>query len=182
VIVKVFLIGYRGAGKSTVAQPLAQRMGGDWVDTDQEIEARAKMKISDIFKDQGEEVFRDLEERVILDLLIDDDLQVLALGGGAVIRKATRERILSAGKVIWLKASAETLYDRILADEAAGQRRPNLTHGGGFQEVQEVLAEREPIYYETADYTIETEGKTPEDIAALILQVIDSDHDATTWS
>ena len=173
------LIGYRGSGKTAVAQLAARRLGWDWVDADVEIELRAGKSIAAIFADEGEPRFRDLETAVLGDL-VQRDRTVLALGGGVVLREKNRLLLRSScgpdgGKIVWLKASPETLHQRIEADTAAAARRPKLTADGGLQEVRQLLAAREPFYRQTADVEIDTQGQTmemvAEQVAALVKQL-----------
>jgi shikimate kinase len=163
----VTLIGSRGCGKSSVGRLLANRLGWDFADADAELENRAGKSIQQIFADDGETAFRDLEEQAVADLLQRDRL-VLAAGGGAVLREATRERIASAGPAVWLTASPETLYARIHADDTTADRRPDLTDRGGLEEVRTLLAQREPVYRDTANIVADTEHKTVEQIAGEI--------------
>jgi shikimate kinase len=164
----IFLIGYRGTGKSTVARELAARLGFDWIDADDEIERRAGKSIADIFADDGEPAFRALESNVVADLCC---LQrtVVALGGGAVMSEANRTAVRLGGMVIWLRASVETLAKRMAADESTKSRRPNLTTCGGLSEIETILATREPIYRACAAFEVDTEGKSPAAIAEEIL-------------
>jgi shikimate kinase len=166
----VTLIGYRGSGKSSVGRLLAERLKWSFRDADSELEKRARKTIRKIFAEDGEGLFRDLEEEVITDLLTQDQL-VLATGGGAVLRKTTRKRLQSAGPVIWLTASAETLHQRINADATTGERRPDLTDQGGLQEIQSLLTERNPIYQQIASIVVDTEGKS-------VVEIIDAIWDA----
>src|SRR3954464_5808418 len=123
----VALIGYRGSGKSAVAQQAALRLGWDWVDADVELELRAGKSIAAIFADDGEQVFRDTETAVLRELL-KRDRTLLALGGGVVLREENRRMLRAAGGMtIWLSASPETLCARILADSTTAARRPSLT-------------------------------------------------------
>jgi len=163
----VTLIGSRGCGKSSAGRVLASRIGWEFADADAELEARAGKSIQQIFADDGEAAFRDLEEQTVADLLQRERL-VLAAGGGAVMRDATRGRIATAGPVIWLTASPETLYARIHADDTTAERRPDLTDRGGLEEVRALLAQREPVYRGTADIVIDTEQKTVAQIAGEI--------------
>lgn len=167
---RVFLIGYRGTGKSTVARLLALRLGCDWVDADVEIELRAGKSIAAIFADDGEPVFRDLESQVVAELARRQN-SVVALGGGVVLRAENR-RAIAVGTVVWLKASAETILGRLARDPATSERRPNLTTQGGRDEVVKLLAEREPIYRGCADFQVDTDGKNPAEIADEILALI----------
>jgi shikimate kinase len=162
------LIGYRGAGKSTVARVLALTLGWDWIDADVEIELRAGKSIAAIFADDGEGAFRDLESLVVADLCLRQR-HVLAVGGGAVLRPENRQALRRAGFVAWLRVSAETVLARLAADPATAARRPNLTAAGGEAEVRQLIEARQPIYDEAADCSIVTDGKSPERIAAEIL-------------
>lgn len=169
----IALIGYRGSGKTAAAQLAALRLGWDWVDADVEIELRAAKSIAEIFAFAGEKQFRDLESAVLADL-VQRDRTILALGGGVVLRKENRQLLRSAveagrGKIVWLGASAETLWERIQADPQTAARRPNLTASGGVEEVRRLLGEREPLYRECADLTIDTEGKSAAQVAEEIV-------------
>jgi shikimate kinase len=163
----IFLIGYRGTGKTTVARLLAQRLGRESVDADQEIERRAGKLIAAIFADDGEAVFRDLEAAVVADLARTS--LVVSTGGGAVLRAATRDAMQAAGPIVWLTATVDTIASRIATDAATARLRPNLTAIGGKAEIATVLAQRTPIYEACATFVVDTEGKTPAEVADLIL-------------
>jgi shikimate kinase len=160
----VFLIGYRGTGKSTVARELAGRLGYLSVDADEIIETTAGKSIAAIFSDDGEEIFRDLEASIVARLAQRPKL-VAALGGGAVVREVNRRVICAAGPVVWLTASVDTMLARIAADEATARRRPNLTSAGGRGEIESLLAVRTPLYRECATLVVDTEGKTAAEVA-----------------
>jgi shikimate kinase len=165
----IFLIGYRGTGKSAVAQALAERLGCDWVDADDEVERRAGKSVVEIFSQDGEAAFRDLEAQVVADLCLRTQ-SVVALGGGAVLRDDNRAAIQAAGPVLWLIASVDTIVARLAADESTASRRPNLTDAGGRAEIDAVLAQRTPIYRGCATLTVDTEGKTPAEVADEIVK------------
>jgi shikimate kinase len=164
----VALIGYRGTGKSTVAQQLALRLGWDWVDADVEIELRAGKSIAAIFADAGEAAFRDLESDAVAELC-RRERTAIALGGGAVLREENRAAIARCGAIVWLQASVDTLVERQAADATTAARRPNLTNLGVRQEVEQLLAQRTPIYRACATLEVDTEGKSPAEISAEIL-------------
>lgn len=164
----VFLIGYRGTGKTTGARLVAEALGWDWVDADAVLEARFGRTIRQVFAEEGEAAFRDKEEAV-LEELCRRRHYVIATGGGVVLRPANRERLRAAGCVVWLTADAETIWHRLQADAATAQRRPDLTVGG-LAEVQELLRDREPLYRECADLQMDTAGRTPDEVARRILQ------------
>src|SRR5262245_25645065 len=104
----VCLIGYRGTGKTTVAQLLSERIGWNWIDADAALEQRAGQSIREIFQQHGEKAFRDLETETVLDLTQRERL-VIALGGGAILREQNF-RAIRRGLVIWLQADPSTIW------------------------------------------------------------------------
>jgi shikimate kinase len=164
----IALIGYRGTGKSTVARELAQRLDWQWVDADEQLEARAGCSIAEIFAKEGEGAFRELESLLLVELLGRPDA-VLATGGGVVLREENRQALERADLVVWLKATVETICRRMAEDTTTAARRPNLTTQGGAAEVARLLAEREPFYRQCAQFEVDTEGHSAAEIATLIL-------------
>src|SRR5581483_8371820 len=125
----IFLIGYRGTGKSTVARELARQLAWQWVDADALLEQRHGRSIAQIFADEGETGFRD-KESAILDELCARREQVIATGGGVVLRAENRARLKAAGLSVWLTADADTIWQRLQMDTTTAGRRPALTVGG----------------------------------------------------
>ncbi len=166
------LIGYRATGKTTLARLLAERLGWDWIDADVEIERVAGKTIAEIFSEDGEPVFRDIEARVIADLTGRSKL-VIAAGGGAPLREESRKAMREGGQVVWLQASAETIHARMTGDATTSTRRPSLTDRGPLDEILHVMSAREPIYRESAHLEIDTEGKLPESLVDEILGRVD---------
>jgi shikimate kinase len=164
----VTLIGYRGTGKTSVAGPLAVRLGFRAVDADAEIERRAGRTIREIFADEGESGFRAREHDVMAEYLAQDRL-VIAAGGGAVLDPDTRARIRAAGPAVWLRATIETIERQVAADATTRDRRPNLTTTGGRNEIEELLALREPIYRQCATLTVDIDGRP---IAAIVEEIL----------
>ncbi|QEG36740.1 shikimate kinase [Bythopirellula goksoeyrii] len=160
----IALIGLRGTGKTTVAQLLALRTGWDWVDADVEVELSAGKSIAAIFADDGEAAFRDLEAKVVSELCRRSQA-ILALGGGAVLRKENRDCLAGCQAVVWLKATPETLAGRLETDSTTAERRPNLTNHGGRTEIEVLLDQRDPIYRGCATLEVDTEEKQPAEIA-----------------
>ena len=165
----ITLIGYRGTGKSTLAAPLARRLGWDWIDADVELERRAGRSIKEIFATDGEPEFRRLERELIAELLQRDRL-VVAAGGGAIINEATRSDLKSSGPIIWLQASVDAIERRLATDPTTGQRRPSLTATGGRAEIERLLATREPLYRECATIIVDAEASEPEQLVELVLK------------
>lgn len=163
------LIGYRGTGKTTIAQLLAQQLGWQWVDLDERIEQAAGRSIAEIFAQHGEPEFRRIESEVLA-AHAGLDLAILATGGGIVLAPANREQLARMSAVVWLTASPTTLWQRIHGDTTTGSRRPNLTAQGGLAEIEHLLQVRTPLYRECATLEVDTEGRSPGDVAAEIVQ------------
>lgn len=164
----LYLIGYRGSGKSTVAPLVAQRLGWSVADTDDDVEARSKLSIAEIFSQHGEAEFRQRESRSLTEWSNREN-HVISLGGGAPMSPDNRKQMEHSGKTVWLKADATSLWQRIQGDKATTDRRPDLTQQGGRAEVESLLVQRNPVYEACADYTIEIGSLTPQEIADRIV-------------
>lgn len=160
----IVLIGYRGTGKTSVAEALSRRLGCEWEDSDRLVEQATGKLIAEIFADQGEAAFRQYESEQLERICRRKHL-VLAVGGGAVLRQSNRQLLRAFGRIVWLTASPVTLEKRIRGDERSAESRPNLTNSGGLNEIQQVLAQRTPIYRACADWEVDTEEKTPGEVA-----------------
>ncbi len=102
---------------------------------------------------------------------------VVAPGGGAVLREASRDAMRAAGPVVWLTAGVDAVAARLAADAATDNRRPNLTSAGGRAEIEAVLAERTPIYRACATFVVDTEGKSPAEVADEIIARLRDQHE-----
>ncbi|MDE0936987.1 MAG: shikimate kinase [Mariniblastus sp.] len=170
----LYLIGYRGSGKSTVAPLVAQALSASgplWetVDADDAVEEIAGTSIFEIFSKFGEAKFRELESKVVESLSVENQL-VVSLGGGAPVIEVNRRRIRATGKSIWLRAEAELLWERISVDHRSQQQRPNLTSSGGLDEVIQLLEDRNPIYAQCADFIVDIGRQRPQEIAGQIVE------------
>ena len=165
---RLFLVGYRGTGKSAVGRHLAAALGWSFADADALIEAAAGRSIADLFRDVGESGFRERESAVLAALCRAEN-HVVATGGGVVLRQANRDLLKGSGYVAWLTATPEMIWSRLQSDPATAARRPNLTASGGLQEVLDLLAVREPLYREVADAAFPTDDRSPEQVADAIL-------------
>jgi shikimate kinase len=155
----IVLIGFMGAGKTTVGNLLAERLGLPFTDSDLIIEQRSGRSVPQIFAEDGEPAFRALEHQVIADLL-DGPALVLALGGGATEHPGTRDRLARA-QVVYLRVGYEQAMQRVGGD----QGRPLLAR----PDVAATYQRRLPLYAELATLTVSTDGRHPEAISQDIL-------------
>lgn len=162
------LIGYRGTGKSVVATRLAEKLPMTVVSLDEEIEREAALSIPEIVKKHGWSWFRDLESEIIKRHSAMDNL-ILDTGGGVVLRKENVRNLARNGRIFWLKASVATIAARI----QDSSNRPSLTGAASFlEEIEEVLAERLPLYRASANYEIDTDLLSIKEVADLIVRQI----------
>ncbi len=147
----ISLIGLPGSGKSTVGRQLARRLGRAFVDSDHVIEERLGCSIREYFEREGEDRFRDVEEAVI-DELTQQDGGVLSTGGGSVLRPNNRLHLRERGQVVYLKSNPDELFRRLRHDV----NRPLLQVADPLTRLRELHAARDPLYRETAHFTIET--------------------------
>jgi len=170
----LILIGYRATGKTTLARLLAERLNALWYDSDLLIENRAGKSIARIFAEDGEPVFRDWEaeeiEKIVLDSQRTGQRIVLATGGGAILRESTRLFLKKYGFVVWLTASKETIYRRMILDATSTERRPDLTNLPAEEEIAFLLKKRKPFYEETANLSVDTENVSLESLVETILE------------
>jgi shikimate kinase len=164
----IVLVGYRGTGKSAVAELLAQQCGLRVVHLDAEIESKAGKTIPQIVAERGWPGFRDLEEEVVQAFASQDGL-VIDCGGGVVEREGNFDCLRQAGPVIWLQASPATIVTRIGGDD----QRPSLTGTKSFtDEVVEVLERRTPLYKRMAHAAVNTDvldiGQVADEVRAKV--------------
>ena len=168
----LFLIGYRGTGKTTTARLLADKLGWSWIDADALLEERAGKTIRQIFADEGESTFRNQESAILQELSRFDD-HVIATGGGVILRQENRD-CLKQGTVVWLHAAADVLWQRLQDDAATGERRPNLAQGG-LAEIEEMLRVRMPLYEACCDFAVDA-SQPPEGVAEAIFCLLLQSH------
>jgi len=165
---KIILTGYRATGKSSIGKILADLLGFSFVDTDQVIEKRQGEAIAEMVGRGGWDLFRRKEEDTILELARSKN-SVIATGGGAVMHEKAWAELRKNGLAVWLTADVNTICRRLAADSETDDQRPPLTEMGTMDEISMVLENRRPLYEKSSDLTVNTEGKTPEEVAEVIL-------------
>ncbi len=154
-----------GAGKSTAGRQLAHALGVGFVDADHVIEQRLGCSIRSFFEREGEAAFRDIEQQVIADIVAQPP-QIIATGGGAVLREANRQSLREGSTVVYLRATPEERFRRLRHDT----QRPLLQVADPLARLRELFAVRDPLYLETAHTVIET-GRPS--VQALVRQVVE---------
>jgi shikimate kinase len=164
----IFLVGPMGAGKSTIGRHLADIFNLPFVDIDSEIESRAGADIQWIFDMEGEQGFRDRECKVLLDLAGKAQPTVIATGGGIVLRDENRAVLERSGKVIYLSATAEQLFERTRRDKS----RPLLQVEDRRTVIAELVATRDPLYRQVADLIFPSGSMQPNKLAKKLAEAL----------
>jgi len=165
----VFLVGLMGSGKTTIGRLLARRLGKRFVDSDHAIEARTGASIPWIFEIEGEASFRRREAEMIRELTGHEGI-VLATGGGAVLDPASRALLAERGTVIYLRAGIGSILQRTSHDK----NRPLLQTADPRRKLEQLLAQREPLYREIADLVIDTGRPNVQSMVQTILEQLDA--------
>lgn len=174
---QIVLLGARGSGKTTVGRAVANHFGCEFVDVDDVIVTRAGKTIAQIFADDGEPAFRDLESAVVEDVLRWTDDRVISLGGGSIVRESNRDLLArSSAYRYYLRATPEVLDERIRADPRTAANRPALTkYTAGVDEIRHLLAAREPLYRQVKTHEIDVTHLSPHQVAKMIIAEVQSD-------
>ncbi len=166
----LFIVGFMGAGKSTVARLVADALGMPCMDLDTEIERAAGCGIAEIFESGGEQSFRDLEEAA-LNALEGREPHVVACGGGIVVRPANRVTLKQLGTVAYLTVTASEALARV----GDAHTRPLLSGPSGSMAATALLEARETLYGSVADIEIDTVARTAEEVAAALFEVLEGE-------
>jgi shikimate kinase len=163
----IVLMGFMGAGKTTIGKKLAKALEYEFIDTDEWIEKEQGRKISNIFAEDGEVVFRDMETDLLKRLQNSEEKFVLSVGGGMPVREENRALLRNLGIVIYLKTSKEEIIRRVSGDK----NRPLLQGGDLEEKVTKLMNAREQIYVETAHVEVITDGKNPLEVIEEIIKL-----------
>jgi len=164
----IVLIGMRGSGKTTAGKILAQKLGREFIEMDELITRKAGFSIPEIVARHGWGKFRDIEEEITSEAAGRDNI-INASGGGVVTREKNIIKLKKNGILVWLQANVNTLVSRTGEDTD----RPPLVEGRTRREDMELtIKERKPLYQQAADLTVNTENKTPEEVADLVINLL----------
>ena len=165
----IFLIGYRCTGKTSVGRSLAKSLGRPFLDADSELVKEQNLNISEIVRKQGWDAFRKIESDIIKRVCALDD-HVVATGGGAVLNDKNVKHMKRSGKLVWMKATPETIKKRILQDKNTEDFRPPLTSRGSFEEIHETLLNRNPFYEKAMNFDVDTDGIGIDEVCNAIIK------------
>lgn len=163
----IILIGFMGAGKTTVGKRLSSELGLVLIDTDQRIEEEQQRSISDIFAAEGEAYFRQLETQQ-LKKLIQEEQAVISVGGGLPVQSVNQPLLKQLGRTIYLKARKETLVKRLQGSTT----RPLLQGGRLEEKIASLMEAREAVYEKVADVILETDDKTLNEVAESVKELV----------
>ena len=164
----IVLVGFMGTGKSAVGRVIAQKLEFHFIDTDDVIEQTSKAKISDIFAEHGEDYFRDLESQAVKSVALMKN-QVVATGGGVVLRPSNIDLLRTGGPIFCLNATPKAIWDRVRSSRS----RPLLRGPEPLKKIETLLDKRAP-YYALADHQIETTGVSVDRVADEIISYMES--------
>ena len=155
----IFLVGFMGVGKSTIAKELKKILDMNLVEMDARIVHEQGMSINEIFEKYGENHFRDIESKLVLDIG-DEGNTIVSCGGGVVLRPENVEHMRQSGKVVYLTATPESIFERV----KNGNERPILNGNMNVEYIKGLMEKRKPFYEAAADIMIETDNKSIEKI------------------
>lgn len=150
----IILIGFMGSGKTTFGKWLSNSYGYEFLDTDEYIEQKEKRIIKDIFAQDGEEVFRDMETATVKELIGKLDNTVISVGGGLPVRDINRKLLKELGFVVYLETSRDELLRRLSSDTS----RPLLAGGNLSERIDSLMSARKDLYEDAADFVLKTDG------------------------
>lgn len=165
----IILTGFMGTGKTTLGKKLARKLDYQFIDTDVEIERRAGKTVGDIFEDDGEASFRQMEQDLVRDLARQQGL-IISTGGGLVMNPDNVTTLNGCGLIVCLTATPEEIFERVSAQQ---QVRPLLLEDDPRKKIEQLLTQREPVYSQFEQ--LSTSGKSPDELVARLLELASQD-------
>jgi shikimate kinase len=170
----IYLIGYRGAGKTAVGRCLSAALGRPFCDMDEELARRCAGTIREFVGRHGWPAFRG-EEKALLQEIARQSGRVVSTGGGVVLDAENVSAMRRSGRVVWLRAAAKTIRERLQADEGTPDNRPALSASMPLdEEIRSTLSERTPLYRQAMDFSVATDGRPVEDICRTISELLEA--------
>ncbi len=166
----IALVGLPGSGKSSVGRHMAKRVRTLWIDTDSVVERKSGLSVQDLFQNEGEPYFRDLESAVLIESL-QTEPAIVSTGGGIVIRQLNRALLREKAAVVYLHAKPQQLYKRLRRDT----KRPLLQVEDPLERLLELYQQRDPLYRETAHYTVEIGAPSVFQLVTQIIGLLQAD-------
>jgi shikimate kinase len=160
------LIGLMGAGKTTVGERCAELLDRAFLDTDELVVAAAGIPFDELWAAEGEQGFRARERVAVVDVVASPEPLVISCGGGTVLDPDNRQSLRERGVVVWLKASSAALASRLTGEDT----RPLLAGGDRTATLERLSAQREPAYEGAAHLSVDTEGRTVDEVAARVVE------------
>jgi len=157
-----------GAGKTTVGQALAERLGRPYVDSDEQVQRNTGRTVPEIFEQDGEAAFRAEEKRALAQAVAGDEPAVVSVAGGAVLDPDNRRLLRESGTVVWLRAEVETLARRV----GTGEGRPLLPADDPEESLRRIYEGREEIYAALADVVVDVDDLSPEEAVERIVEAV----------
>ncbi|MCP4160133.1 MAG: shikimate kinase [Deltaproteobacteria bacterium] len=167
----IFLIGYRCTGKTTVGQLLSEYLKWPFIDSDDEVEKEYNRTISEMVEEEGWDKFRKREKEAIRNISFLDKT-IVSTGGGVILNSSNISNLRRSGIVVWLTASKETIFERMVSDVNTASKRPSLLDTDLEAEINETLSKRTPLYEKSCDFSINTDEINLEDISINIVNTI----------
>lgn len=164
----IVLTGYMGSGKTSVGKELAGRLSCEFIDTDELIVLQQNRTINEIFDQEGEDAFRQMETDLLRELLSNNKPAVISCGGGMPVREINRQLLSAIGSVIYLRSKPETIYNRVLGDT----QRPLLKGGDLMKKIENMLEIRNPLYEAGAGICVDTDELSPQGVCDCILELL----------
>lgn len=162
----LFLIGFMGCGKSTMARILSEKTGAELIEMDETIEKEAGMSINEIFEKHGEQHFRDLESQLV-ERIMKKGGAVVSCGGGAILREENVWNMKKNGKIVYFSATPETIFKRV----RHSTNRPLLNGNMNVEYISELMGKRLPLYEKAADITIVVDEKNKQEVIDELMQI-----------
>jgi shikimate kinase len=173
---RLILVGLRGAGKTTVGRRVSELLDRRFLDLDEALEEAEGRTIARLVTEEGWSGFRARESAMLMKAC-EDEAEVLAVGGGAVLDPENVRLLKQGGVVVWLQATPKELVRRLQNDPATAHRRPPLTEGPLEMELKVLALDREPLYRAVSHHKLDTTTLTPEEAARQVIEMLqESDH------